>query len=238
MSDDTDSSMKYVIFRKGPSRTSDTAPMVLYDSVNVDKVHSGKKDEIFRVYSNLKETERLFRESEGGPVQYMKIVRQPSMELATLPPPRSNILYLITEYEIIRDPVFTMLADRDIQVYMRQDDDFKKIKESLTSMTAYFNQKLQSGERGDVLNMIGVGVNISDSYVFSPASTEDIEKPISLSASAKIRGFSELLKDIKSRSPEWKIVLDVHNQLSAANFTDKGLNVASKQLSLEPSTVS
>lgn len=228
-------SPKYVVFHTGTSSGSETTPMVLYDSVKVETIQSGNPQEVFRVYSNVPETERLFREREGAPVQYMKIVRHPSMELATLPPPRNNILYLITEYETIRDPIFTMLADQNILVYARKDDDFKTFRESLKSMEHHFNEQFKSGKKDDILKMIHVGMNISDSYVLSSASNDDdrIEKPKSLQ-DMKAKTLTELLKDIHSRSSGWVIVLDVNNQLTGSSFNPKGLNLTSEPLSLDP----
>ena len=228
-------SPKYVIFHTGTNSGSETTPMVLYDSVKVETIQQGNTQEVFRVYSNVSETERLFREKEGSPIQYMKIVRQPSMELATLPPPRSNILYLITEYETIHDPLFTMLANQNILVYARKDDDFKTFRESLKSMEHHFNEQFEAGKKDDVLKMIHVGVNISDSYVLSPASSEDesIDKPRSLH-DIKAKSLMELLHDIHSRSSGWSIVLDVNNQLSGTTFNRMGLNLTSESLSLDP----
>jgi hypothetical protein len=232
-------SSKYLIFRTSPigGSSGDLSNMVLYDSVKMTNIEDENPDEVFRVFSESTETERLFRTKSGGDVQYIKIVRQPSMELATLPPPRSNILYLITEYDTIRNPLFTLFADKKVHICTSKDNDFRSIKSKLNEMEHTYNSLLTSGNSREILNNIYTGTLSGDTYVtLDVAHDHGISKPSSLVNTEKnIKTVGDLIKKLGEKSPDWIVILDIDNNVSNTMFDNKGFVVKSGTLSLDPS---
>ena len=236
---DSSSKPKYLIFRTSPLGGSDEkkhSNIVVYDSVKMTNLQDGNPNEVFRVFSNSSETEKLFRMKEGADVQYIKIVRQPSMELATLPPPRSNTLYLITEYETIHNSLFTHFADKQVMICTHKDNDFRSIKSTLNSMKHMYDTLLKSDNKQEILKYIHTSTFIDSEYkLFDSASENDVPKPRPLTqVGRESKTIDDLLQNLKKNASDWIIVLDIDNQISEDEFNTEGLNLSNETLSLDP----
>ena len=221
------SSSGYIIVNThpSPSETTDAANTVIYDSVEMTQFASGNENDVFRVYNNLPVTERLYMMNRRDPnIHHIVLMRKPAVELATLPPPRNNILYLVSDYEKIHDPFVSAFVKGEVSVSTKSGTRFGDIKKTLKGFTKRIHTMLISDK--DALMSDSSPIQVYD------ASGEDISGD---SLPSSLRNISSktpegLYKDIyKDINRGWKMILNMNPERLA---TEKILNPESTRLML------
>lgn len=185
-------------------------PKVCYSGIHVSKYEHSKMRNLFRVSESHEHTEKLYRIGEDPMIRYIQITRQKAGELATLPPPRTGTMFLVTDYRVVKNLILEKLASGDSGTMclhigdLMEDDGFFGVVQACDQFVGSFQNKIQSGDT-PVTSLYEVydasGVRITD---------RDTLQEKGLILPADVKTLEDVLATMNEIEPKPRIVIDIH----------------------------
>lgn len=113
-----DEGLKYFCFLNLRNNSSETGK--LYGGVDSLTIHRDNQTELFSVTDGLLKTEKLYNMEGSSTLECIEITSMPAGKLATIPPSRTEMLYLITKYKKIDNPLIRQLHAGNILLHSNE----------------------------------------------------------------------------------------------------------------------